>query len=379
MFKSLLIVKKYTLYSLSIAAFSILVSCSHDPKSVSKIELVPVISPVVADTSITTNYIADIHARQNVEIRSRVKGYLDKIYIDEGKFVKQGQILFSISNQEYREELLKAEASLESAIADVKTADLELQNVKMLVTQNVVSNTELKIAQAKYDAAVARQDEAKADKSGSELNLSYTTIKAPFDGIINRIPNKSGSLIDDGTLLTTISNNNEVFAYFNVSEKEYLDMKDEGSIDKKKVSLVLANNKPYKYTGLIETVDGEIDRTTGNIAFRARFINPEQVLKHGASGKILINRKIEKALLIPQKSTFEIQGNIYVFVLKSDSTIMMQKIIPSYSLPLLYVVGSGLSIQDKIIYEGTQKLKEGDKIKPERVSPANFNTSANAK
>jgi RND family efflux transporter MFP subunit len=345
-----------------------LISCKQKQGPVSDFEDIPVTSPVVADTSVTLEYIAGIQSFQNVEIRSRVKGFLDKIYVDEGKNVKRGQVLFSISNQEYSQELLKAQASMKSAVTDVKTAEAELKNVKILVSQNVVSGTEQEMAQSKYDAALAHLEEAKANVSGAELNLSYTTIKAPFDGIINRLPNKTGSLINDGTLLTTISNNNEVYAYFNLSEKEYLDMKEMGPDESKVVNLVLANNKPYKYTGTIETVDGEIDRTTGNIAYRAKFNNPEQILKHGASGKIRISRKIEKALLVPQKSTFEVQGNIYVFVVKKDNSVEMRQIVLSNTLPQLYIVGSGLSSQEQIVYEGTQKLKEGDKIIPRTVS-----------
>lgn len=272
---------------LSVWAALFVSACSSDKKNSVNQEKYPVTNPIVMDTAYTHDYVANIHSLQHVELRARVKGYIEKIHVDEGEIVKAGQILFSISRQEYEVDLLKAKAMLKSAIADAKAAELDLQNVKILVEKNIVSKTELKIAQAKLDALQAKVDEAQSYEASAELNLSYTVIKAPFDGIIDRIPNKAGSLVDEGTLLTTLSDNKKVFAYFNVSEKEYLDFTTLIDSEKKnEVSLVLANNQIHKYKGCIETVAGKIDKNTGNIAFRACFPNPDLLLKHGSSGEV---------------------------------------------------------------------------------------------
>lgn len=364
--KIFLIVIKPVIYF----ALSFLIAfCSTKGENTTEPLKYSVTKPIIVDTFYTNEYVAEIQSVQNVEVRARVKGYLEYMYIDEGKHVVEGQKLFSINSAQYKEELSKAKALLKSAIAEAKTAEIEVKNVQILVDKNVVAKTELEMAQAKLEAANAKVEEAKSNESSAALNLSLTEIKAPFDGIINRIPNKAGSLIDEGTLLTTISDNKDVYAYFNVSEKEYLDLKMQNNADNKnEVTLLLANNKPYPIKGYIETVEGEFDKTTGNIAFRARFANPEGILKHGASGKIQLKLKLNKVLIIPQKSTFEIQDKYYVFTVNKNNVAEMKNFIPKSRLPYLFVVSKGLNTSDKIIYEGIQLIKHGDKITPEIVS-----------
>jgi len=344
-------------------------ACSSEKKENKTVENFQVTTPIVKDTSVVKDYVAEIQALQNVELRSRVKGYLDKVNVDEGKAVKQGQVLFVISNQEYKEELSKATAELKSAVADMKTSELELQNVKTLVDTKVVSKAELDLAQAKYDALKAKAEEAAASESAAKLSLSYTVIRAPFDGVINRIPNKAGSLIDEGTLLTSISNTKEVYAYFNVSEAEYLEMAKDNQIGaQKEVSLMLADNQPYPYRGMIETVDGEINKETGNIAFRAKFENPEQLLKHGASGKIQIAKTMKNAIMIPQKSTVEIQEKTFVYVVDKNNQLQMRAINPKVRLAEYYIIDNNdLDRNEQFVYEGIQMVKEGDKINPQVI------------
>lgn len=344
-------------------------ACSSKKQENKTVENFQVATPLVTDTAVVKDYVAEIQALQNVELRSRVKGYLDKVNVDEGKPVKQGQVLFVISNQEYKEELTKATAELKSAIADMKTSELELQNVKTLVDTKVVSKAEQELAQAKYDALKAKAEEAAASESAAKLNLSYTVIRAPFDGVINRIPNKAGSLIDEGSLLTSISNTKEVYAYFNVSEAEYLEMAKDNEIgNQKEVSLMLADNQPYPYKGVIETIDGEINKETGNIAFRAKFDNPEQLLKHGSSGKIQIEKPIKNAVLIPQKSTVDIQEKIFVYTVGKNNQVQMKSVNPKARLSNYYIIeNDDLAKGEQFVYEGLQQIKDGDKINPQLI------------
>ncbi len=348
----------------------LLSACTSDKNSNTEIQEYPVTNPLVVDTVLTKEYVADIHSLQNVEIRARVKGYIEIIHIDEGKPVKAGQIIFSISSSEYQQELTKAKATLKSVIAEAKQAELDVKNVQLMLDKNVVSKTELEMTQSKLEAANAKVEEAKSNEAQAVLNLSYTQIKAPFDGIINRIPNKVGSLIEEGTLLTTISNNKEVYAYFNVSEREYLDLLSKKDYNKNgnEVNLVLANNQLYPLKGKIETVEGEFDKTTGNIAFRARFANPDEILKHGASGKILLKTELKQALIVPQKSTFEIQENTYVYAVDNNNVVQIKSIVPKFRIQNLYVIESGITVNDKVLFEGIQLVKEGDKINSRAVS-----------
>lgn len=328
----------------------------------------PVVSPIVLDTVYSNDYVANIHSKQNVELRSRISGYLDRIHVDEGSTVKKGQLLFSISSQEYREQLLRAKALLKSAIADAKAAEYDVLNIKLLVEKNVVSKSELDIAQAKLDALMAKIDEARSNESNAYLQLSFTEIRAPFDGVIDRITNKHGSLIEEGTLLTTISDNTEVFAYFNVSEREYLEIKANGLQSfEEGLTLMLANNQVHKHRGKIEIIEGEFDHTTGSIAFRARFPNPEQLLKQGASGKVRLNRDLRNAMLIPQKATFEIQDKMYVFVVDGNNIVRTRSIVSKFRLPHLFVIESGLKSTDRILYEGIQNVREGMKVEVDAI------------
>ncbi len=353
---------------MSVGAILILASCSTTTSQQEKEEKYKVTSPIILDTVYTNEYVAEINALQNVEVRSRIKGFIETIFVDEGQTVHKGQTLFTISSKEFQQSLLKAKAALKSAMADLKSAEIELENAEKLLDKKIIGKPEYDLVKAKTDAAKAKVEEAQADEAQANLNLSFAEIKAPFDGIINRIPNKNGSLVEEGTLLTTISNIKEVFAYYNVSEKDYLEYattKGEGK--SKEVSLLLANGTLYNQIGKIETSESEFDKSTGNIAYRAKFPNPENLLKHGASGKVQVKTALKNAMLIPQKSTFEIQGNTYVFALDNNNTVLMRKIVPAFRLSQLYVISSGLSTDDKFIYEGIQKVKEGDKVQTENI------------
>lgn len=330
----------------------------------------PIFFPVVKDTSYHTDYIADVHSLQHVEIRSRIGGYIEGIYVDEGQDVKKGQLLFSLTSQGYKEELMKAKAQHKSAVAEAKKAEMNYYNAKLLADKEVIANTEVEMAKAELEAMNAQVERARSQMVSAQLALSYTQIKAPFNGVINRIPNKKGSLIDEGTLLTTLSDNREMFAYFNMSEREFLEFwtYHNGPLKDIDVELILANNRKHTTKGYVETMEGEVAKETGTIAFRARFKNPENTLKHGASGKIRMTKRLKDALIIPQKSTFEIQDQTYVFVLDSVDKVHMQSVIPKYRLPHLYVIDKGLSPHDRVIYEGTQMVKEGLLVIPDTVS-----------
>lgn len=344
-------------------------SCSSEKENKEEKESFPVVHPLIKDTTYTQEYVADIHSLQNVEIRARVKGFIEAVHVDEGKTVKEGQLLFSINSRPFKEELAKTNAALKSSMAEARSAELDLRNVKALAEKNVVAASDVEMAQAKLDAAQAGVEEAKANASAAELNVLYAEIRAPFDGIINRIPNKVGSLVDEGMLLTSISNNKDVFAYFYVSEKEYLDFRAENAdVQTAEVSLVLANGSIYPRKGVIETVEGEIDKTTGNIAFRARFSNPDDLLKHGSNGKILFRKIIKAAMLVPQKSTFEVQDKTYLFLVDNSGAVHMQALIPKIRLSGYYIIAPTLKPEDRLIYEGVQHVKDGDHVNVRLVS-----------
>jgi membrane fusion protein (multidrug efflux system) len=315
-----------------------------------------VTNPVKIDTSFTKQYVSQIKSVRNIEIRAQEKGFLQNIYVDEGQFVKAGQVLFRIMPKMYEAELLKAQA-------EAKGAEIELQNAKSLADKNIVSKSEQAMAQAKLE-------QARAEVSLAKLHLSFTEIRAPFDGTIDRIPKKLGSLIDEGELLTSLSDNSQIFAYFNVSEPEYLEYQTnvKGRADSK-VSLLLANGTTLKDKGNVEVIESEFDNETGNIAFRAKFPNANKLLKNGETGSVMMKVPVRNALIIPQKATYEIQDKKYVFVVDKNNVIKSREITIKGEMPDLYVVDAGITADDKILLDGIQKANDNDKIKFDYINP----------
>lgn len=311
---------------------------------------------LVIDTALTKEYVSQIRSVRNIEIRAQEKGFLQDIYVDEGQYVKAGQLLFRIMPKLYEAELLKAKA-------EAKAAQIEYQNAKTLADKNVISKSEQALAQAKLD-------QANAEVSLAKVHLSFTEIRAPFAGIIDRLPKKLGSLIDEGELLTSLSDNSKMFAYFNVSEPEYINYQNNSkNRGDGHVSLLLANGEMLKYKGKIEVIEGEFDNDTGNIAFRASFPNPDKLLKNGETGKVQMNVPLRNVLIIPQKATYEIQDQKYVFVVGKDGVVRSRNIKIAYELPDIYIIESGLSADENFLLEGVQKVKEDQKIRAEFQQP----------
>lgn len=364
---------KFVFAILILATVTIACNKSNNKSITSKSIHLDVMTVASQDVTVPQEYICEINAVQFVEVRARVQGYMEEILVDEGHWVKKGQPLFRLSSNEYKETVTRAEANVRRAIAEAKTKTLEADRISLMVKKNVISATELEVATAQKEAAESGVSEAKSVLENARINLSYTFIKAPFDGIIDRIPFKKGSLINAGSLLTSISNIDEVYAYFRVSEAEYLHYlkNDPKGIHNKAmyqlVSLVLADGSTYSEKGYVETVEGDFDKSTGSIAFRARFKNPQKTIKHGSTGKILIDRNWSNALLIPQQSAFTIQDKYFVFVLDKENKARSKNITTLERYKECFIT-NGLSPGDRVVIEGIQQLRDGVIVEPRALS-----------
>lgn len=313
-------------------------------------------SPLVLDTSIVRNYVCQVRAIRHIELRALERGYLQDFYVDEGQFVQKGQAMFQIMPMLYQAETQKAQA-------EANYAHIEYKNTKRLFDSSIVSSNELALANAKLD-------KAKAELSLKQVHLGFTRISAPFDGIMDRLAVRQGSLINEGDLLTTISDNSKMWVYFNVPEAEYLAYQNSAKDDRiKKVQLLMANNELFEIPGIIEVIEADFNNETGNIAFRATFENPKRLLRHGETGNVQMVVPFKKALIIPQKATFEILEKKYLFVIGKDNKVEQREITIASELPDLYIIRSGLKETDKILIEGMRKVKNKDKIEYKYEEP----------
>lgn len=368
--------------SLSIAAlpFLLLISSCGDKKedrqSGPQVLDYKVITLSPQTKVLETKYPTTIEGEQDVEIRPKVDGFIERIYVDEGAKIRKGQALFKINAPQYEQEVRTGKAAVSIAEADVAASQMEVDKVKPLVEKNIISKYELESTEFNLQAKKAVLAQAKASLSNANTNLSYTTIKSPVTGTIGLLPFKIGSLVSSNSTmpLTTVSNISKIYAYFSINEKQLLELSSTsktmqaGLASLPSVSLLLANGNKYDRAGEIEATSGSINTATGSMRVRATFPNPENLIRSGSSGVVVIPLKIDSAIVIPQKVTYEIQGKKFVYVVNQDSTVSSQaiKVMDNHD-GHFYVVTEGLKKGDKIAMEGLSTLRDGASIKPKEI------------
>ncbi len=316
-----------------------------------------VTTPQITDISVPKDYVGNIQSEKNIELRAQKEGILQDIYADEGQAVRAGQPLFRIVAVGDREELDKSRAEAEQARID-------LQNTSVLSSNHIVSKNARKMANAKLSAAMA-------DYRLARVHQQLSVVRAPFAGILGRIPNKKGSMIQEGGLLSSLSDNNSVYVYFNVSEPEYLDFQQHAAERKKlPLTLILANGTVFGAKGYFQNVEGEFDNSTGNIAFRARFPNADRLLRNGETGTVRMNVPVRNAMVIPQQATYEVQDRKYVFVVDARGYVHARLIKVVYEKQNIFIVSQGLSPNDRILIDGVDKVNDGERVSCHFESPA---------
>ena len=328
----------------------------HSKKNQEVVPVYTATTPLVDDISLPQSYVGNIVSLRNIDVRSQQDGILQDVYVGEGQVVKAGQLLFRIAILGANEEIAKAKAEAEQA-------KIELQNVTTLTENKIVSTNAQRMAQAKYHSAAA-------DYRLALMHKRLSFVRAPFAGVLGRIPNKPGSLVEQGTLLTNLSDNSKMLVYFNISETDYLDYRlHPERYTQSPLQLVLANGDVFPARGKVLDISGQFDRATGTISLCALFANPQNLLRDGETGTVKLFVHKKQALLIPQIAVYEQQDRKYVFVVDQHNVVHQRAIKIAAEDTGFYLVSSGLHPTDRYLVDGIQKVNEGDKVRLRVVSP----------
>jgi membrane fusion protein (multidrug efflux system) len=332
----------------------------------------PVLTLKQESAALSFQYLGSIEGVENVQIRPQVEGILERIYVDEGQYVKKGQPLFEINSQPYMEDWKNAQANVELEKAKLRKAQTEIARLRPLIDNEVISEVRMRTTEADYEVAKSSLAKAEAVAANMRINLEFTTIKAPVDGLMGRIPKSIGNVVKgtDSEPLTILSNVHDIYVYFSMSESEYLyyERMKRDSTSKRlnpDVKLVLADGSIYERSGFVDATSGQINRSTGSINMRARFSNPDTLLRTGNTGKILMEQIYPNAVLIPQSATMSVQDKRFVYILNDDNTAKRHEIEVEGRSGQNYIVKeNGLKAGDRIVVSGINQITNGTKIKP---------------
>jgi len=338
----------------------------------------PVITLSPSKASLQNVYPASIEGQQNIEIRPKVDGYIETIYIDEGAVVKKGDPLFTISAPQYEQEVRTAQADIKIAETNVNSAQMEVNKVRPLVEKNIVSKYELEEAEFKLQSQKAILAQAEATLINAKTNIGYTHISSPVSGMVGNLPYRVGSLVTANTPLplTTVSDISNVFAYFSMNEKQLLEMTSNLEDDVQSllsqipaVELILSNNRRFSEKGRVEATSGSINTSTGSVRVRATFPNPHSHIRNGSSGSVVIPLTVDSAIIVPQKATYEIQGSRFVYLINEENKAISTPIsVMDNSDGQFFVVTEGLETGDQIALEGLPSLRDGMTVKRRPVN-----------
>ncbi|QNK61326.1 efflux RND transporter periplasmic adaptor subunit [Pedobacter sp. PAMC26386] len=373
---------KTTLIYSCLSACLILSSCTpaKNPEQQERIQEFPVLSIATQKADLFAEYPATLQGEQTVEIRSKVDGYIEQVYVAEGTIVSKGQSLFKIDANSLQQEMNNKNAAVLAAAANLETASIQTERTKILVEKKIVNSFELTSAKNAEQVKKAELNQAKADLSAAKSKLAYTNIVSPINGVVGSLPYKIGSLVSSTSAiaLTTIANTKQIYAYFSLSQQQlgsFLSQYNGQKISEKfknmpQVSLIMQDGETYRSKGKIETLSGVLNAETGAANFKAVFPNPEAKLWSGASATIRIPTQLNEAIMVPKSTTFELQGKYFVFKVDQKNIVHHTPIdIMDAVTDKDYLVTKGLITGDKIVTEGLGNLKDGMKIKPNPATP----------
>lgn len=359
----------------SVAIFSalLLASCGNKSQETTSTEAPSYPTEVVNRKSaeLQTIYPATVKGKEDIEIKPRVGGFIENLYIDEGSVVTKGQVLFTINSPQSEQAVLTAQAAVNSAQAALNTAEVNVTRYRPLAEKGIVSNVQLQTYENAYTSAQASLAQAKASLNEAQASLSWTRVTSPVNGIAGQIGFRQGSLVTSSDVLTTIANTDDVFAYFSINEKDLMRLlkSTEGNTQAEKiknlteVTLILADGTTYPQTGKIETISGLVNVSTGSVDLRAEFANKEGHLRSGSSGRLIMPKVVDSVFVIPQEATFAQLDKTLVYKVQGDSVVSKAVIVEAMPDGKSFAVTDGLTDGERIVTNGLATLKNGMKIK----------------
>lgn len=364
---------------LLIVPFFIFSSCKDDEAKVQPPQPFKVYEIKPQTALIYEEFVGQVYGEKDIPIRARVEGFLEKIYFKEGGRVKKGQLLYSIDPEPFQEAVAAQKSMVSQAQTIVVQTESDLNRIKPLAEMDAVSKRELDMAQAQRDAALSSLDAAKANLHIEEINLGYTKMYAPINGIIGKTLAREGEFVGkdpNPVILNTVSKINTVRVQFFLSENQYLKVareyikkynrKIQTSGEEINLELILADESLYEHRGRIDFIDRNVDASTGAILLQATFPNPDGLIRPGQFARVKAMVKEEKnALLVPQKCVSELQGQYSVFIVNSENMIESKQVKVGEKIGEFLVIKDGLNDGDKVILEGVQKVRSGMEVVPE--------------
>jgi len=360
-----------------------LVACNEAKKAPPKPPPPPEISVIetkAEDVPLYLEFVGQTYGLKDITIRARVEGFLEGIHFREGSWVKTGDLLYTLESQPFEEKV----ATRMSGVAEVKTMLAknkgDLDRIEPLAKINAVSKSDLDAAQAAYDASLSSLEAAQANLRAAKIQLSYTRIMSPIDGIIGKTKAKVGDFVGKDpspVILNTVSQVDTILVSFFITETQYLDFQrykakteltepyGREAEAENGFELILIDGTRYKYPGKLDFVDREVDTTTGAMLVQASFPNPEKLLRPGLFTRVRIQAQtLKDSILIPQRSVMETQGLYSVFVVDSDNKVATREVVVGSKVGSSWMITEGLKPGEKVVYEGLQKVRDGSTVNP---------------
>ena len=337
----------------------------------------PVEEVKTSDAEMQTTYPAVINGIQDVEIRPKMSGFLTQINVTEGQTVQAGQLLFVIDNETYQAQVRQSQAAVNTAQSQVNTAKLTYENSKQLFDSHVIGEYELQTAENSFKSAQAGLAQAQAALASARESLSFCYVKSPAKGVVGTLPFKKGALVSASNVLTHVSDISQMEVYFSMTEKDMLALSKadgglKGAVEQfPGVKLQLADGSIYGYDGTVAAISGVIDQATGTVQLKARFPNPESLLKSGGSGTIIVPRQNTGAIVIPKSVVMEVQNKKFVYLLNDSNKVQYTEIkVDPQDDGVNYIVTEGLKVGDKYVTNGITKLNDQMEIVP--ITPQRY-------